>query len=75
MSGLTLAELGLTSEAASTLPVEHAQMLAATLDRATGLVGGFLDGPSAHSAVNAAVSQREISQIDTPVSLDNCSIA
>ena len=32
MSELTLAELGLTSEAVSTLPAEHARMLAATLD-------------------------------------------
>ena len=32
MSELTLAELGLTSEAVSTLPAEHAGMLAATLD-------------------------------------------
>jgi 3-methylfumaryl-CoA hydratase len=32
MSGLTLVDLGLTEEQTSTLPVEHAQMLAATLD-------------------------------------------
>jgi hydroxyacyl-ACP dehydratase HTD2-like protein with hotdog domain len=32
MNELTLADLGLTSLAASTLPAEHAQMLAATLD-------------------------------------------
>jgi 3-methylfumaryl-CoA hydratase len=32
MSDLTLADLGLTSEQTSTLPAEHAQMLAATLD-------------------------------------------
>jgi 3-methylfumaryl-CoA hydratase len=32
MSDLTLTDLGLTSEQTSTLPAEHAQMLAATLD-------------------------------------------
>ena len=32
MSDLTLADLGLASEQSSTLPAEHAQMLAATLD-------------------------------------------
>jgi 3-methylfumaryl-CoA hydratase len=32
MSDLTLADLGLSSEQTSTLPAEHAQMLAATLD-------------------------------------------
>lgn len=34
MSELTLVDLGLTSEQTSTLPAEHAQMLAATLDAA-----------------------------------------
>ena len=32
MSALTLADLGLTRSATSTLPAEHAQTLAATLD-------------------------------------------
>jgi hypothetical protein len=63
MSELTLGDLGLTSEQTSTLPAEHAQMLAATL---MGIAGGHNRVALEH-AVAAPFANRQLADLGARV--------